>query len=159
MFLLSFLLSLAFIRSTIAATAEEWRSRSIYQYAPSIFSMINCSDEHSKDWSLTVMHFRRVQTQPLVNPRTRPGTSSLSALVEVFFISCRCGGTWNTIRVNLDYIQNAGFTAVWISPINQNYEGPRSAYGDPYHGMPVPSRNYRADPYTHQVTGSRMQLN
>ncbi|KAF8644131.1 hypothetical protein AX16_008659 [Volvariella volvacea WC 439] len=23
---------------------------------------------------------------------------------------------------------------VWISPINQNYEGPRTAYGDPYHG-------------------------
>ncbi len=23
---------------------------------------------------------------------------------------------------------------VWISPINQNYDGPRSAYGDPYHG-------------------------
>ena len=23
---------------------------------------------------------------------------------------------------------------VWISPVNQNYEGPRSAYGDPYHG-------------------------
>ena len=51
----------------------------------------------------------------------------------------------------MDYIQNAGFTAgarlfcpwilfhdtfavVWISPVNQNYEGPRSAYGDAYHG-------------------------
>ena len=22
-----------------------------------------------------------------------------------------CGGTWNTIRQNLDYVQNAGFTA------------------------------------------------
>ncbi|KAJ3574561.1 hypothetical protein NP233_g1694 [Leucocoprinus birnbaumii] len=45
-----------------------------------------------------------------------------------------CGGTWNAIRGNLDYIQNAGFTAIWISPINQNYEGPRTPYGDPYHG-------------------------
>lgn len=90
-----------------------------------------------------------------------------------------CGGTWNTyvtsyfrllcsepgymrvlrsnlliicirIRENLDYIQDAGFTAstlcyhlelhcsdrdlVWISPVNQNYQGPRTAYGDPYHG-------------------------
>ncbi|RDX42676.1 alpha-amylase [Lentinus brumalis] len=45
-----------------------------------------------------------------------------------------CGGTWNTIRDNLDYIQNAGFTAVWISPVSQNYEGPRTPYGDPYHG-------------------------
>jgi alpha-amylase len=24
--------------------------------------------------------------------------------------------------------------AVWISPVNQNYQGPKSAYGDPYHG-------------------------
>lgn len=63
-----------------------------------------------------------------------------------------CGGTWNTIRANLDYIQDAGFTAstffapsvysvlvmmcraVWISPVSQNYEGPRTPYGDPYHG-------------------------
>lgn len=26
------------------------------------------------------------------------------------------------------------FCAVWISPINQNYEGSRTTYGDPYHG-------------------------
>lgn len=64
-----------------------------------------------------------------------------------------CGGTWNTIRENLDYVQEAGFTAsefqqnpsvfgrgltlptpVWISPVSQNYQGPRSAYGDAYHG-------------------------
>lgn len=23
---------------------------------------------------------------------------------------------------------------VWISPVSQNYQGPRTAYGDPYHG-------------------------
>jgi alpha-amylase len=45
-----------------------------------------------------------------------------------------CGGTWNTIRDNLDYIEQAGFTAIWISPISQNWQGERSAYGDPYHG-------------------------
>ncbi|KAL5529439.1 hypothetical protein ACEPAG_5424 [Sanghuangporus baumii] len=45
-----------------------------------------------------------------------------------------CGGTWNTIRANLDYVQNAGFTAVWISPVSRNYEGERTPYGDPYHG-------------------------
>jgi alpha-amylase len=55
------------------------------------------------------------------------------------------------IRENLDYIQGAGFTAggsflsnsvvsvssqplVWISPVNQNYDGPRTVYGDAYHG-------------------------
>ena len=77
-----------------------------------------------------------VQTLTLANPRTKPGTSPLPVFIELFFISCRCGGNWNSIRENLDYIQNAGFTAIWISPVNQNYEGPRSAYGDPYHGMP-----------------------
>lgn len=45
-----------------------------------------------------------------------------------------CGGTWNSLRQNLDYIQDAGFTAVWISPVSQNYEGPATPYGDPYHG-------------------------
>ena len=23
---------------------------------------------------------------------------------------------------------------VWISPVHKNYEGPRTPYGDPYHG-------------------------
>lgn len=81
------------------------------------------------------MRFQLVQTQTLASPRIRPGTSPLLTLAELFFISHRCGGSWNTIRENLDYIQNAGFTAIWISPINQNYEGPRTAYGDPYHGV------------------------
>ncbi|KAG1882923.1 glycoside hydrolase family 13 protein [Suillus subluteus] len=45
-----------------------------------------------------------------------------------------CGGTWNSLRQNLDYIQDAGFTAIWISPVSQNYEGPSTPYGDPYHG-------------------------
>ena len=34
----------------------------------------------------------------------------------------------------LQYIQSLGFTAVWISPANKNYDGPRTPYGDPYHG-------------------------
>ncbi|KAG8848397.1 hypothetical protein FRB91_010836, partial [Serendipita sp. 411] len=45
-----------------------------------------------------------------------------------------CGGTWNAITSNLDYIQSMGFTAIWISPVHKNYDGPRTAYGDPYHG-------------------------
>jgi alpha-amylase len=28
----------------------------------------------------------------------------------------------------------SNITSVWISPVNQNYDGPRSAYGDAYHG-------------------------
>lgn len=45
-----------------------------------------------------------------------------------------CGGSWASITSRLDYISQMGFTAIWISPINKNYDGPRTAYGDAYHG-------------------------
>ncbi|KAF8502450.1 alpha-amylase [Gautieria morchelliformis] len=84
-----------------AATADQWRSRSIYQlftdrYAlsPAVASSANCN----------------------------PGDQTW------------CGGTWNSTRENLDYIQQAGFTAIWISPVNKNYDGPRTQYGDAYTG-------------------------
>ncbi|KAJ7929301.1 glycoside hydrolase family 13 protein [Mycena leptocephala] len=91
---------LASFRPAFAATAEQWRTRSIYQIITDRFALepgvvVNECNLADQTW---------------------------------------CGGTWNAIRENLDYIQNAGFTAIWISPINQNYQGPRSAYGDPYHG-------------------------
>ncbi|KAF8163067.1 glycoside hydrolase family 13 protein [Crassisporium funariophilum] len=83
-----------------AATAEQWRGRSIYQILTDRYALPQGSNPNSCD----------------------PAQQTW------------CGGTWNTIRENLDYVQKAGFTAIWISPVNQNYEGPRSAYGDPYHG-------------------------
>ncbi|KAH6918774.1 alpha-amylase [Coprinopsis sp. MPI-PUGE-AT-0042] len=83
-----------------AATADEWRGRSIYQVITDRFAHPTGStppecDTGSQTW---------------------------------------CGGTWKGILDHLDYIQDAGFTAIWISPVNKNYEGPRTAYGDPYHG-------------------------
>ena len=45
-----------------------------------------------------------------------------------------CGGTWQGIINNLDYIQNMGFTAVWISPITEQIQG-STYYGDAYHGF------------------------
>ncbi|KAI0798144.1 glycoside hydrolase family 13 protein [Abortiporus biennis] len=44
-----------------------------------------------------------------------------------------CGGTWKGITNKLDYIQNMGFDAVWISPIVANIEG-STAYGEAFHG-------------------------
>ncbi|KAI0025517.1 glycoside hydrolase family 13 protein [Xylariomycetidae sp. FL0641] len=44
-----------------------------------------------------------------------------------------CGGTWQGIISKLDYIQNMGFTAIWISPIVKNLEG-YSTDGSGYHG-------------------------
>ena len=34
----------------------------------------------------------------------------------------------------LNYIQSMGFTPIWISPVNKNYDGPQTPYGDPYRG-------------------------
>ncbi|KAI0338565.1 glycoside hydrolase family 13 protein [Trametopsis cervina] len=44
-----------------------------------------------------------------------------------------CGGTWKGITNKLDYIQNMGFDAVWISPVVKNIEG-ETAYGEAFHG-------------------------
>lgn len=39
-----------------------------------------------------------------------------------------CGGTHEGLRKNLDYIQNMGFDAIWISPIVKNTEGSYHSY-------------------------------
>lgn len=98
--LLNLLLSAPLLTSVFAASAEEWRTRSIYQIITDRFALPKGADLNACD----------------------PGQQAF------------CGGTWKTITENLDYVQNAGFTAIWISPVSQNYEGPRTPYGDPYHG-------------------------
>ncbi|KAI9742872.1 MAG: hypothetical protein M1818_003601 [Claussenomyces sp. TS43310] len=44
-----------------------------------------------------------------------------------------CGGTWEGIVNKLDYIQDMGFTAIWISPIVENLPQ-ATADGEGYHG-------------------------
>lgn len=44
-----------------------------------------------------------------------------------------CGGSWKGITSHLDYIQNLGFDAIWISPVVENLEG-ETGYGEAYHG-------------------------
>ena len=44
-----------------------------------------------------------------------------------------CGGTWRGIMNNLDYIQNMGFTAIWISPVTLNIPQ-NTSEGVAYHG-------------------------
>ena len=44
-----------------------------------------------------------------------------------------CGGTWSGIEGQLDYIQDMGFDAIWISPITKNIEQ-STEYGEAYHG-------------------------
>ena len=45
-----------------------------------------------------------------------------------------CGGTYKGIINHLDYIQNMGFDAIWISPVVSTFQG-ASAYGEAYHGL------------------------
>ncbi|KAH9997556.1 glycoside hydrolase family 13 protein [Russula vinacea] len=100
MFHLILLVSITFIGSTLAATADQWRGRSIYQVITDRYALPEGAN-----------------------------TTACNVTAQTW-----CGGTWRTIQDNLDYIQDAGFTAIWISPVSQNYEGPRTVYGDPYHG-------------------------
>ncbi|EKG10746.1 hypothetical protein MPH_12129 [Macrophomina phaseolina MS6] len=44
-----------------------------------------------------------------------------------------CGGTYQGIINKLDYIQNMGFTAIWISPVVKNLPED-TGYGEAYHG-------------------------
>ena len=44
-----------------------------------------------------------------------------------------CGGSFKGIQTHLNYIQGAGFDAVWISPITAQLKGD-TPYGYAYHG-------------------------
>ncbi|KUL89535.1 hypothetical protein ZTR_04402 [Talaromyces verruculosus] len=44
-----------------------------------------------------------------------------------------CGGSWQGVINHLDYIQGMGFTAIWITPVTENFEGSTSD-GEAYHG-------------------------
>ncbi|KAK0438407.1 glycoside hydrolase family 13 protein [Armillaria borealis] len=90
--------TLFFVASAAAASAADWRSRSIYQVVTDRFATTN---------GLT-------------------GPCDPSARKY-------CGGTWQGLINRLDYIQNMGFDAVWISPVSANVEE-ETAYGDAYHG-------------------------
>ncbi|KAG9604717.1 alpha-amylase, partial [Aureobasidium melanogenum] len=48
-------------------------------------------------------------------------------------LSDYCGGTWEGLIKHLDYIQDMGFTAVWISPVVKNLNA-STADGSSYHG-------------------------
>ena len=85
-------------------TAEEWRSRSIYQlltdrFSPSHFNYSLCVETPLTEYS--VRHY--------------------------------CGGTYRGIIDQLDYIIEMGFDAIWISPIPSNTDV-ETIYGVGWHG-------------------------
>ena len=43
-------------------------------------------------------------------------------------LSTYCGGTWQGMENNLDYIKGMGFDAIWISPVVDNIDGGYHGY-------------------------------
>src|SRR5271170_542652 len=82
--LLILLLLLLYIPPSLGASADLWRTRSIYQVLVDRFA-------------------------PPSSSTTTPCNVTLRAY---------CGGTWRGLQNQLDYIQEMGFSAIWISPIS-----------------------------------------
>lgn len=82
-----------------AASASDWRSRSIYQVLTDRFA------------------------------RTDASTTAECNTVDRAF----CGGSWQGLTNQLDYIQGMGFDAVWISPVTEQIQG-NTSEGYAYHG-------------------------
>ena len=83
---------------SLAASASEWQTRSVYQLLTDRFA-------------------------------TSDGSSPPCDTSDHKY----CGGTWKGIVSKLDYIQNMGFDAIWISPVVANTVN-RTEEGDAYHG-------------------------
>jgi alpha-amylase len=90
-------LSAGLLPVALAASAADWRSRSVYQILTDRFALADGSS---------------------------PSCSNLNDY---------CGGTWQGIINKLDYIQNMGFTAIWISPVTEQVQGLTND-GNSYHG-------------------------
>ncbi|KAJ6569459.1 glycoside hydrolase family 13 protein [Mycena capillaripes] len=101
---------LSVVRYSTAATASDWRGRSIYQVITDRFAR--------SDGSVT---------SPC-DPKDRR----------------YCGGSWKGIIQRLDYIQNMGFTAIWISPVVEQIGG-NTGEGEAYHGY-WPKNMYGLNP-------------
>lgn len=103
-----------------AASAEDWRNRTIYQVRLSSLAFLFVS-----------LTFHALKHLQLVTDRfalTNDSSGACDTSDRVY-----CGGSWQGVINHLDYIQNMGFDAVWVSPVSTNFEGD-SAYGQAFHG-------------------------
>ncbi|KAJ6568868.1 GH13 alpha-amylase precursor [Mycena capillaripes] len=75
------------------------------------------------DWSTKSIYQLVTDRFAMSNDSSTPCDTSLRTY---------CGGSWAGLTTHLDYIQEMGFDAVWISPIVANVDN--TAYGDGYHG-------------------------
>ncbi|KAL1405411.1 hypothetical protein Q8F55_009042 [Vanrija albida] len=96
----------ASLHAVNAATADQWRSRSIYQLLTDRFAPPS-------------------DTAPA---RTNPVPQTCDPQAGTW-----CGGTWLSIIDKLDYLQGMGIDAIWISPVHQNIDV-HTPYNYAYHG-------------------------
>ncbi|TXT03830.1 hypothetical protein VHUM_04351 [Vanrija humicola] len=89
-----------------AATADDWKSRNIYQLLTDRFAPPS-------------------DTAPA---RTNPVPETCDPVAQTW-----CGGTWLSIIDKLDYLQGMGVDAIWISPVHQNIDV-HTPYNYAYHG-------------------------
>lgn len=123
------------LQTAFAATAAEWRSRSIYQCVPLLPCCPTIYLLAVTELLRTATLFPQVPTPPSVILANRPsaavhGTPS----VKIWTISKPLG---SQLVSYMHFLSLSSFTVlllVWISPVSANYDGPRSAYGDAYHG-------------------------
>ena len=87
-----FLTFSALLLSAFSKTAQEWKSRVVYQIITDRFSRTN-------------------------------GDASPCSEINKY-----CGGTFKGIQNNLDYIQELGFNAIWISPVVDNTDNGYHGY-------------------------------
>ena len=107
----------SFFASSLAASANDWRSRSIYQVDCIPSSLHPCT--YAKGHQLVTDRFALTNgSEPACDTGDRK----------------YCGGTHQGVINHLDYIQNMGFDAIWISPVVSNFEGASGA-GEAYHGL------------------------
>ncbi|ORX36860.1 glycoside hydrolase superfamily [Kockovaella imperatae] len=97
---------LACVPSTLALTAEQWKGKSIYQLLTDRFAPPS-ADAPARTQDLPAVCDPKAQTW--------------------------CGGTWLSIIDKLDYIQDMGFDAIWISPVSTNIDI-ATPYNFAYHG-------------------------
>ena len=101
--------------AAFAATAEQWQNKTIYQVRSPAHIVLPSSLNPSK---LVVDRFATVDGS---SPKCDTGDR------------VHCGGSWQGVINKLDYIQDLGFDAIWISPVVANIEG-NTTYGEAYHG-------------------------
>ncbi|KAI5242421.1 alpha-amylase [Aureobasidium subglaciale] len=79
---------------------------------------------------LTPAQWRSQSIYQVLTDRFARTDTSTSASCDV---NKYCGGTWQGIIKKLDYIQQMGFTAIWVSPVVKNIRS-SGQDGDSYHG-------------------------